>query len=68
MQLLKSQNSTEKEPSIEHEREKRSVSRSKEDEKTARCKEDRSSTKDDVKFLMQVCIIIQFIRVIFFLC
>lgn len=54
MQLLKTQNSFEKEPSIEKERERRSLSKSKEDEKTARYKDERSSTKDDVNFLMQV--------------
>ncbi|XP_075971237.1 uncharacterized protein LOC142973434 isoform X2 [Anticarsia gemmatalis] len=57
MQLLKSQNSFEKESSIEKEREKRSLSRSKEvqqEEKTVRAKEDRTSTKDDVNFMMQV--------------
>lgn len=57
MQLIKSQNSFEKESSIEKEREKRSLSRSKEpyqEEKTARPKEDRSSTKDDVNFMIQV--------------
>ncbi|XP_050554910.1 centromere-associated protein E isoform X1 [Spodoptera frugiperda] len=57
MQLIKSQNSFEKESSIEKERERRSLSRSKEayhEEKPARPKEDRSSTKDDVNFMMQV--------------
>ncbi|XP_063839420.1 uncharacterized protein LOC135088497 isoform X4 [Ostrinia nubilalis] len=58
MNLIKSQNSFEKESSIEKEREKRSVSRSreeksKEEEKPARLKEDRPS-KDDVNFMMQV--------------
>lgn len=60
MQLLKSQNSFEKESSIEKERERRSLSRSKEvhqEEKPARpkeTKEERSSAKDDVNFMMQV--------------
>nr|XP_049692269.1 centromere-associated protein E isoform X1 [Helicoverpa armigera] len=57
MQLIKSQNSFEKESSIEKERERRSLSRSKEahhEDKPARPKEDRSSTKDDVNFMMQV--------------
>ncbi|XP_022822493.1 centromere-associated protein E isoform X3 [Spodoptera litura] len=57
MQLIKSQNSFEKESSIEKERERRSLSRSKEtyhEEKPARPKEDKSSTKDDVNFMMQV--------------
>lgn len=57
MQLLKAQNSFEKESSIEkeREREKRSVSRSKEEDKPSRTKEDNKfSTKDDVNFLMQV--------------
>ncbi|KAM3967746.1 LOW QUALITY PROTEIN: uncharacterized protein ACR2FA_011294 [Aphomia sociella] len=54
MQLIKSQNSFEKESSMEKERERRSLSRSKEEEKSARTKEERSVTKDDVNFLMQV--------------
>lgn len=57
MQLLKTQNSFEKESSIEKEREKRSLSRSKEvhqEEKPVRTKEDKTSTKDDVNFMMQV--------------
>lgn len=57
MNLIKSQNSFEKESSIEKERERRSLSRSKEvhqEEKPARQKEDRNSTKDDVNFMMQV--------------
>ena len=61
MNLIKSQNSFEKESSIEKEKEKererRSLSRSKEvsqEEKPARQKEDRNSTKDDVNFMMQV--------------
>ncbi|KAJ8736451.1 hypothetical protein PYW08_007107 [Mythimna loreyi] len=61
MNLIKSQNSFEKESSIEKEkeRERRSLSRSKEvhqEEKPARPKEDnhRSSTKDDVNFMIQV--------------
>ncbi|XP_063899630.1 golgin subfamily A member 4 isoform X2 [Helicoverpa armigera] len=57
MQLIKSQNSFEKESSIEKDRERRSLSRSKEahhEDKPARPKEDRSSTKDDVNFMMQV--------------
>ncbi|KAG6452369.1 hypothetical protein O3G_MSEX007594 [Manduca sexta] len=54
MQLLKSQNSFEKESSLEKDRDRRSLSRSKEEEKTAKPKEDRSSTKDDVNFMMQV--------------
>lgn len=53
MQLIKSQNSFEKESSIEKERERRSVSKSKEEEKTARLKEERSA-KEDVNFLIQV--------------
>lgn len=59
MQLIKSQNSFEKEPSIEKERERRSLSRSKEvhqEEKPTRHKEDRSAAKDDVNFMMQVLI------------
>ncbi|XP_047019418.1 rootletin isoform X1 [Helicoverpa zea] len=57
MQLIKSQNSFEKESSIEKDRERRSLSRSKEahhEDKPTRPKEDRSSTKDDVNFMMQV--------------
>ncbi|KAJ8735471.1 hypothetical protein PYW07_007091 [Mythimna separata] len=61
MNLIKSQNSFEKESSIEKEkeRERRSISRSKEvhqEEKPARPKEEnhRSSTKDDVNFMIQV--------------
>ncbi|XP_068626899.1 early endosome antigen 1 isoform X4 [Battus philenor] len=54
MQLIKSQNSFEKESSIEKERERRSASRSKEEEKAAKLKEERSSAKDDVNFLIQV--------------
>ncbi|CAB3240485.1 unnamed protein product [Arctia plantaginis] len=57
MQLIKSQNSFEKESSIEKERERRSLSRSKEvhqEEKPTRLKEDRSAAKDDVNFMMQV--------------
>ncbi|CAG4979227.1 unnamed protein product [Parnassius apollo] len=55
MQLIKSQNSFEKESSIEKEREKRSTSRSKEEgEKPVKLKDERSSTKDDVNFLIQV--------------
>lgn len=53
MQLIKSQNSFEKESSIEKERERRSLSRSKEEEKTVRLKEERS-VKDDVNFMIQV--------------
>jgi hypothetical protein len=58
MQLMKSQNSFEKESSMEKERERRSLSRSREEksrmeEKELRPKEDRPS-KDDVNFLMQV--------------
>ncbi|XP_049880259.1 CAP-Gly domain-containing linker protein 1 isoform X3 [Pectinophora gossypiella] len=55
MNLLKAQNSFEKESSIEKERERRSMSRSKEEEKPPRPKEDRSSViKEDVNFMMQV--------------
>ncbi|XP_059045988.1 uncharacterized protein LOC131841690 isoform X2 [Achroia grisella] len=54
MQLIKNQNSFEKESSMEKERERRSLSRSKEEEKPVRSKEDRFATKDDVNFLMQV--------------
>ncbi|XP_030026857.2 golgin subfamily A member 4 isoform X3 [Manduca sexta] len=54
MQLLKNQNSFEKESSLEKDRDRRSLSRSKEEEKTAKPKEDRTSTKDDVNFMMQV--------------
>lgn len=63
MQLMKSQNSFEKESSIEKEkeRERRSISRSREEEKRSReeekpprPKEDRLSSKDDVNFMMQV--------------
>ncbi|CAH2050250.1 unnamed protein product, partial [Iphiclides podalirius] len=54
MQLLKSQNSFEKESSIEKERDKRSASRSKEEEKSIKIKEERSSATDDVNFLIQV--------------
>lgn len=54
MQLLKAQNSFEKESSIEKERERRSASRSKEEEKPPKPKEDRTSAKDDVSFMMQV--------------
>lgn len=55
MQLLKAQNSFEKESSEEKERERRSVSRSKEEEKT-RIKEEtnKASIKDDINFLIQV--------------
>ncbi|KAL4716056.1 hypothetical protein ACJJTC_002821 [Scirpophaga incertulas] len=57
MQLIKNQNSFDKESSMEKEKEKRSLSRSKEkskdDEKITRPKNDRPS-KDDVNFLMQV--------------
>lgn len=55
MQLLKAQNSFEKESSVEKERERRSVSRSRDEDKKSRPKEDsKSSYKDDVNFLMQV--------------
>ncbi|XP_072944667.1 uncharacterized protein [Epargyreus clarus] len=54
MNLIKSQNSFEKESSIEKERERRSTSRSKEEEKPSKTKEEKSSTKEDVNFLMQV--------------
>lgn len=56
MQLMKAQNSFEKESSLEKERERRSVSRSKEEEKPSRSqpKEQKSSAKDDVNFMMQV--------------
>lgn len=55
MQLIKAQNSFEKESSIEKERERRSVSRSKEEDKPSRPqKEQKSSAKDDVNFMMQV--------------
>lgn len=56
MNLLKAQNSFEKESSMEKERERRSLSRSKEDEKPSRIKETppRASTKEDVTFMMQV--------------
>ncbi|XP_013176311.1 PREDICTED: early endosome antigen 1 isoform X4 [Papilio xuthus] len=54
MQLIKSQNSFEKESSIEKERERRSASRSKEEEKTVKLKEERASAKEDVNFLIQV--------------
>ncbi|XP_047984903.1 sporulation-specific protein 15 isoform X1 [Leguminivora glycinivorella] len=58
MNLLKAQNSFEKESSLEKEKEKtrRSLSRSKEEEKPSRIKETppRSSNKDDVNFMMQV--------------
>lgn len=58
MNLIKSQNSFEKESSIEKERERRSLSKSREEksreeEKPPRPKEDRAS-KDDVNFMMQV--------------
>lgn len=53
MQLIKSQNSFEKESSLEKERERRSLSRSKEEEKTVRLKEEKAA-KDDVNFMMQV--------------
>ncbi|CAH2102686.1 unnamed protein product [Euphydryas editha] len=53
MQLIKAQNSFDKESSIDKERERRSTSRSKEEEKTSRQKEDRV-IKDDVNFLIQV--------------
>lgn len=58
MQLIKSQNSFEKESSIEKERERRSASRSKEEEKSVKIKEERSSAKDDVNFLIQVIIFV----------
>ncbi|XP_061708674.1 restin homolog isoform X3 [Cydia pomonella] len=58
MNLLKAQNSFEKESSLEKEKEKtrRSLSRSKEEEKPSRVKETppRSSNKEDVNFMMQV--------------
>lgn len=56
MQLIKAQNSFEKESSIEKERERRSLSRSKEEEKPVKIvpRDDRSATKDDVNFMMQV--------------
>lgn len=54
MQLLKSQNSFEKESSLDKDRDRRSISRSKEEEKNSKPKEDRTLTKDDVNFLMQV--------------
>ncbi|XP_026319891.1 protein MLP1 homolog isoform X2 [Hyposmocoma kahamanoa] len=56
MQLIKAQNSFEKESSLEKERERRSVSRSKEEEKPSRPqpKEQKSSAKDDVNFMIQV--------------
>ncbi|CAK1601878.1 unnamed protein product [Parnassius mnemosyne] len=54
MQLIKTQNSFEKESSLEKEREKRSTSRSKEEEKPVKLKDERTSTKDDVNFLIQV--------------
>lgn len=41
MQLIKAQNSFEKESSIEKEREKRSISRSKEDEKSSKTKDEK---------------------------
>ncbi|CAH0766881.1 unnamed protein product [Diatraea saccharalis] len=58
MNILKSQNSFEKESSIEKERDKRSLSRSREEksreeEKQSRLKEDRSA-KEDINFMMQV--------------
>ncbi|XP_073957356.1 uncharacterized protein isoform X9 [Choristoneura fumiferana] len=55
MNLLKAQNSFEKESSMEKERERRSLSRSKEEEKPPRIKETPPrSTKEDVTFMMQV--------------
>ncbi|XP_063357519.1 uncharacterized protein LOC134647220 isoform X2 [Cydia amplana] len=58
MNLLKAQNSFEKESSLEKEKEKtrRSLSRSKEEDKPSRVKETppRSSNKEDVNFMMQV--------------
>lgn len=51
MQLMKAQNSFDKESSVE--RERRSTSRSKEEEKTSRQKDDRV-VKEDVNFLIQV--------------
>lgn len=55
MQLLKAQNSFEKESSIEKEREKRSLSRNREEEKPIRPREEqKASAKDDVNFLIQV--------------
>lgn len=53
MQLMKAQNSFDKESSVEKERERRSTSRSKEEEKTSRQKDDRV-VKEDVNFLIQV--------------
>lgn len=53
MQLMKAQNSFDKESSVEKEREKRSNSRSKEEEKISRQKDDRV-VKEDVNFLIQV--------------
>ncbi|XP_022117432.2 golgin subfamily A member 4 isoform X2 [Pieris rapae] len=54
MQLMKAQNSFEKESSTEKERERRSASRSKEEERSARAKEEKATVKDDVNFMMQV--------------
>ncbi|KAJ0182614.1 hypothetical protein K1T71_001983 [Dendrolimus kikuchii] len=54
MQLLKSQNSFEKESSLDKERDRRSISKGKEEEKNSKPKEDRALAKDDVNFLMQV--------------
>lgn len=56
MQLMKAQNSFEKESSLEKERERRSVSRSKEEDKPPKPqqKEQKSSAKDDVNFMIQV--------------
>ncbi|XP_064292604.1 uncharacterized protein LOC128679771 isoform X4 [Plodia interpunctella] len=56
MQLMKAQNSFEKESSIEkerQERERRSISKSREEEKQARLKEERSTAREDVNFMMQ---------------
>ncbi|XP_045447825.1 myosin-3 [Melitaea cinxia] len=53
MQLMKAQNSFDKESSVEKEREKRSNSRSKEEEKISRQKDDRV-VREDVNFLIQV--------------
>ncbi|XP_060806569.1 myosin-2 heavy chain isoform X2 [Amyelois transitella] len=56
MQLLKAQNSFEKESSIEkerQERERRSLSKSREEEKQARLKEERIAAREDVNFMMQ---------------
>ncbi|XP_045528096.1 golgin subfamily A member 4 isoform X2 [Pieris brassicae] len=54
MQLMKAQNSFEKESNTEKERERRSASRSKEEERSARAKEEKATVKDDVNFMMQV--------------